>query len=116
MSRRVSHPTPRAANDRSLSREQARTYLQDKIDRERRQLADPSGFSTIDPNWIIEDAEWRLRWLDCAPEGAWHVVAPLQDKAGVPMGLTRSENLGPNQALRDARIAHGRNPFSGGLA
>lgn len=94
-------------------REEARTILTTKIDSQRRLLADPLGFSTIDPNYLIEDAEFRLRWIDCAPEGANHCVAPGQDKDGVPMGSNRCENLGPCQALRDARIARGLHPIVG---
>lgn len=94
-------------------REQARNYLRAKIERQYRQLADPLGFSTIDPHWIIEDAEWRLRWLDCAPEGANFILAPLQDKHGVPMGGQDNENLGPSKNVREIRAARGRNPITG---
>jgi hypothetical protein len=94
-------------------REMARAYLEDKIERERRLLADPRGFSTIDPHYLIEDAEWRLRWIDCAPDGANHILAPFQDKRGVPMGGVENENLGANQELRAARAARGRHPLSG---
>jgi hypothetical protein len=95
------------------SREDARRMLAAKIERARRHLADPRAFATIDPHYIIADAEWRLRWLACAPDGANHCVAPLQDKRGVPMGTAWDENVGPSQALRDARAARGLNPFSG---
>lgn len=94
-------------------RETARRTLIEKIAAALRQLADPRGFSTFSPHWLIEDAEWRLRWIDCAPEGANHQCAPLQDKHGVPMGGIYNENIGPNQALRAARAAHGLNPNGG---
>lgn len=93
-------------------RETARDQLTRKIESQRRLLADPYGFSTYDPNWIIEDAEWRLRWIDCAPDGANHIMAPLQDKRGVPMGDAWQEDVGPNQALRAARVKRGLNPFA----
>lgn len=96
-------------------REEARVALVAKIEQERRLLADPLGFSTIDPNYIIADAEWRLRWIDCAPDSANHCVAPLQDKRGVPMGGVHNENLGPCKALREARVARGLHPISGAL-
>jgi hypothetical protein len=99
---------------RFTDRETARELLTQKIARERRLLADPRGFSTIDPHWIIEDAEWRLRWLDCAPDGANHICAPLQDKRGVPMGGVHNENVGPCQATRDARAARGLTPYAEG--
>jgi len=95
------------------SREDARELLTAKIAHERRCLADPHSFSTIDPNYIIADAEWRLRWIDCAPNGANHQVAPMQDKRGVPMGEARNENIGPCEALRNARVARGLHPISG---
>lgn len=94
-------------------RESARAQLQVKIAHQRKSLADPQPFSTIDPNYLIADAEWRLRWIDCAPEGANHLIAPMQDKSGVPMGCNWNENVGPCAALREARIARGLNPFSG---
>jgi hypothetical protein len=97
-------------------REAAREALTRKIAGERKLLADPQGFSTIDPNWLIADAEWRLRWIDCAPDGANHIVAPLQDKAGVPMGTARNENVGPGRALREARAARGLHPIAGAAA
>jgi hypothetical protein len=70
-------------------------------------------FSSVDPNYLIEDAEFRLRWIDCAPEGANHLIAPMQDKHGVPCGTAWREDVGPNRALRDARAQRGLNPFSG---
>lgn len=95
------------------TREEARAILTTKIESERRALADPRSFSTTPPAYLIADAEWRLRWIDCAPEGANHQCAPLQDKRGVPMGGVYDENVGPNEALRNARIARGRHPISG---
>lgn len=95
------------------TRERARENLTKKVAGQRRILADPHAFSTVDPHYLIEDAEFRLRWIDCAPEGANHQVAPLQDKDGVPMGGNYNENVGPNEALRNARSKRGLNPFSG---
>jgi hypothetical protein len=90
------------------------TRLRDAIEAESHLLPQlRRTFTTIDPNYLIADAEWRLRWIDCAPEGANHIVAPMQDKNGVPMGGVYDENVGPCQALRDARSARGLNPFSG---
>lgn len=94
-------------------RESARAKLVAKIETERRLMADPRGFSTTPPQHIIDHAEWCLRWIDCAPDGANHTIAPMQDKRGVPMGTAWDENVGPCHALRDARIARGLNPFSG---
>src|SRR5262245_6168042 len=88
-------------------RESARLILHAKV------TAPPPLFSTIDPAIITADAEWRLRWIDCAPEGARHGVAPMQDKQGVPCGTCFSENMGPTRDLRDARIRHGLHPISG---
>lgn len=99
--------------DNRVDRETAREILFQKIAYERKRLADPRAFSTFNPNWVIEDAEWRLRWIDCAPDGARHGIAPLMDKRGIPCGGFNDENVGPCQALRDARLALGRNPFSG---
>jgi hypothetical protein len=98
---------------RFTEREAAREILTRKIEGQRRILADPNGFATVDPNYLIEDAEFRLRWIDCAPEGANHLVAPMQDKRGVPMGGVFNENLGPNRELREARIARGLHPIAG---
>lgn len=93
-----------------LDREEARKLLTDKIVYEQK-ILDQKLFSTYDPRWIIEDAKFRLRWIDCAPEGANHLCAPLQDKNGVPMGGNYNENVGPGQNLREARKARGLNPF-----
>lgn len=105
-------PAPQK-DGRKTDREEARAYLVKKIEREEAILADPRAFVTISPHHIIEDAKWRLRWIDCAPEGARFGLAPLQDKNGIPCGGTWDENVGPNQAMRAARLAHGRNPFGG---
>lgn len=98
---------------RQTDREAARAYLLAKIESQERLLADPHGFSSIDPHYLIEDARWRLRWLDCAPEGARFCLAPMQDKQGVPMGGAWSENLGPCKALREAYAARGFHPLGG---
>lgn len=90
-----------------IDRETARETLTRKVN------APAPIFATIDPDYLREDAAFRLRWIDCAPEGAWHLPAPLMDKTGTPMGTAWSENVGPCQALRDARAARGLNPLSG---
>lgn len=96
------------------SREDAREKLIAKIKHQNEILRDPHAFSTIDPHYLIDDALFRLRWIDCAPEGANHIVAPMQGKSGIPCdSYNDREDVGPNQALREARIRHGRNPFSG---
>lgn len=111
---------------RHLTREEARKLLIDKVDHQTRLLQRMEAeahlpaalrreFSTVDPRVLIEDAEWRLRWIDCAPEGARHGAAPMQDKRGVPMGGVYDENVGPNQALRAARAARGLCPFGGNV-
>lgn len=41
-------------------------------------------WSRICSDWVVSSRFSGA--LDCAPEGAWHCVAPLQDKAGVPCG------------------------------
>lgn len=103
-------------------REDVRLRLLEKVEtysRVRDVLADPSiplhrkPFITHDPALLVADAEWRLRWIDCAPEGANFLLAPLQDKAGVPCGDAWSENVGPGEALRSARAARGLCAFSG---
>lgn len=98
------------------TREEARAILTTKIESERRlqiEIERGTGFATTPPAYLIADAEWRLRWIDCAPEGANHQCAPLQDKRGVPMGGVYNENLGASQAVRDARVERGRDPISG---
>jgi len=71
-------------------------------------------FCTYDPNWIKQWAIWGMWWIDCAPEGANHILAPLQGKDGRPCNYPdNNENLGPNKALRAARAKRGLNPFNG---
>jgi hypothetical protein len=105
-------------------RETARLKLALKADSQRRLAAQieaekhlPAGcrrtFVTISPVYLAEDAEFRLRWIDCAPEGANHLLAPLQGKDGVPMSGVSYEAVGPGPALREARLKHGRHPLSG---
>lgn len=105
-------PVPQK-DGRKTDREEARAYLLKKVADAKRAMADPRHFSTYPVSEILRDAEWRLRWIDCAPEGARFGLAPLQDKNGIPCGGTWNENVGPNQAMREARLAHGRNPFGG---
>lgn len=96
--------------DTRKDRETAREVLTRKVS-----ARDPL-FATIDPSYLRADAENRLRWIDCAPDGARHCVAPLQDKQGIPMGGTWSENVGPSKALREARLARGLHPLVGFVA
>jgi len=105
-----------------IDREEARAKLLAKVETYSRvaaQIADPTiplhrkPFSTHDPNMIVADAEWRLRWIDCAPEGANYLLAPLQDKAGVPCGSAWREDVGPNRELREAYAARGLHPIAG---
>jgi len=103
----------RGRDRRTTDREAARRYLVAKIAGQRRIIADPRAFTSYDPAWIIADAEQRLRWLDCAPEGARFCLAPFQDKNGVPMGSAWRENLGPCKALREAYAARGFHPLGG---
>lgn len=103
---------PVDTQDTRKSRDEAREILTDKV-ASMRHAIETNQFSTIPPQALIDDAEHRLRWIDCAPEGARHCVAPLQDKAGVPMGTTWREGPtnAPGKALRQARIARGLHPF-----
>lgn len=98
-------------------RETARERLTTKLAGQRKILADfekyPPGdhrrpFTYIDPQFLIDDAEFRLRWIDCAPEGANHITAPLQDKDGVPCGGNVREDVGPGKALRAAYAKRGK--------
>lgn len=93
--------------DLTKTRDEARSYLTLKIEHQRLIQADARAFTTIDPQYLIDHAEWCLRWMDCAPEGARHFVAPLQDKDGRPCGANFSENVGPSKAMREAWIARG---------
>lgn len=99
-------PSPRFTD-----RETARKTLTAKVVDYTRAVSDPKHFSTTDPQFILDDAVWRLRWIDCAPNGANHLTAPLQDKTGTPTGSVFSENFGPCQNLRNARIKRGLHPF-----
>ena len=68
-------------------------------------------FCTYDPDQLADYAEWCLRWIDCAPEGANHLIAPLQGWDGTPMGgrnpLTPWGTPGPD--MRAAYEARGVN-------
>jgi hypothetical protein len=92
------------ARARRIDRESARESLTKKAAKCRRDLATtPRPFSTVDPAVILADAEWRLRWIDCAPAGANHQIAPMQDKRGVPMGGVFYESVeAGSKALREA--------------
>jgi hypothetical protein len=93
---------------RHTDREAARATLTAKAERYERAVNDPKHFATIPPQVILEDTLWRLRWIDCAPEGANHQTAPMQDKNGTPMGMVFSENIGPSKASRDSMANRGR--------
>ena len=88
---------------RFIDREAARETLAQKVERYTRAIDDPQHFSTVDPRFIRDDAAFRLRWIDCAPEGANHQTAPMQDKTGTPMGGAFDESVGPCKNLREAR-------------
>ena len=93
-------------------REYARDYLARKVASQQAALLDPASFSTFSPRTLIEDAEWRLRWIDCAPDsGVNFILAPLQDKRGVPCGGAWSENVGACKEVREARVRLGRDPI-----
>lgn len=109
----TTHPNPRSENDRSLTLREARKYYAEGLLSQYKSLEDPRSFSTYSRTELIAFYIDRLRWIECAPEGAWFIVAPMQGKDGVPCGLIRDENVGPSKALRRARIRHGVHPFSG---
>lgn len=89
------HTTPRRVY---RDREAARVILRQKLDAPRPE------FSTYDPDFIRDDAAFRLRWIDCAPEGANHQTAPFQDKTGTPMGGTFYETVEcPPKSVRERR-------------
>lgn len=99
---------------RTTDREQARATLLTKVESCRVHEADQllpayarKHFCTYDPKAMREDAEFRLRWLDCAPEGARFVTAPLMDKQGTPLGMNNDENIGPGKAMREAYARRG---------
>lgn len=96
-----------------IDRETARRSLTDKVAHYTRAMSDPRHFSTVDPAFIRDDAAFRLRWIDCAPDGANHQTAPLADKRGTPMGYAIDENVGACQTLRAARARRGRHPLTG---
>lgn len=98
------------------TREEARAKLTAKIADQENIRDDPKRFSTYDPQAIIDDAEFRLRWIDCAPDEANHQTAILMDKDGVPLGGNYDENLGPCKGLREARASRGRHPLGGQAA
>jgi hypothetical protein len=56
-----------------------------------------------------------LRWMDCAPEGALFLPAPLSGWRGEP--FTMREPQGPShpgsKALREARARRGLHPITG---
>jgi hypothetical protein len=97
MSATATHSAPRF-----IDRESARKTLEKKVAAYTKAIDDPNHFSTVDPRFILDDAVFRLRWIDCAPEGANHQTAPLADKTGTPMGGVFDENVGPGRAMREA--------------
>lgn len=98
----MSTETRKPEGARHTDREQARDILTRKIESSHKLIADPQGFSTYSPHELIRDAEFRLRWIDCAPEGANHLVAPLQGAYGVPMGASAGYEVGPGEGMRAA--------------
>lgn len=107
------HPNPRSENDRSMTLREARKHYAEGLLSQYKSLEDPRSFSTYSRTDLIAFYIDRLRWIECAPEGAWFIVAPMQDKHGVPCGTEFRENIGPGPALRKARIRRGLHPISG---
>lgn len=94
-------------------RESVRAYYLARIESARRGK-EARDFCTWDFDEQVSWYEWRLRWLDCAPDGAHFTTAPLQGKSGIPLdGNHDCENVGPNKAVREARIRHGVHPLMG---
>lgn len=113
MTELAKHPHPRSKDDRSLTLQGARKHYAQGLLSQYKSLEDPHAFSTYSRTDLIAFYIERLRWIECAPEGAWFTVAPMQDKLGVPCGTTYHEDVGPGQALRKARIRIGVHPLSG---
>ena len=90
------------------SREEAREYFQ-------RMIRSPYPlFATYDPNWLRAYWIFCNWWLDCAPDGANHLLAPMQGKSGIPNdSINDSENIGPGKFLRAARAKRGLDPICG---
>lgn len=107
------HPNPRSKDDRSMTLSGARKHYAEGLAREYRALEDPRSFSTFSRTDLIAFYIENLRWIECAPEGAWFTVAPMQDKQGVPCGTAYDEAMGAGRGLRNARIRAGVNPISG---
>lgn len=69
-------------------------------------------FITIDPGFLAQYAEDCLRWIDCAPAGALHLVAPLCGLDGTPMGDRRvGLAVEACENMRAARQRRGMHPF-----
>lgn len=110
----VIHRDREEARAKLLEKVASQTRIAEAMERERHlPAALRRTFTTIEPAYLINDAIWRLRWIDCAPEGANFLLAPMQDKRGVPMGTAHSELVGPCQAVREARAARGLHPVAG---
>jgi hypothetical protein len=107
------HPNTRSEDDRSMTLREARKHYASGLLREYKSLEDPRAFSTFSRTDLIAFYIERLRWIECAPEGAWFTVAPMQDKRGVPCGVAYLEDVGPGRALREARVRFGVHPLSG---
>jgi hypothetical protein len=104
---------------RFTGREDAREKLERHLASQRRLLAEiererdlpahaRKAFTTTDPNWLIGYFEHCLRWIDCAPDGANHLVAPMQGRYGVPLGAQLNYGVGPGEAMRRATERHHR--------
>lgn len=106
------HPNPRSENDRSSDLRGARKHYAQGLLTQYESLEDPLAFCTYSRTDLIAFYIDRLRWIECAPEGAWFQVAPMMDKRGVSCGTDYSEDVGPSQGLRAALARRGRNPFT----
>ena len=94
------------------TREEARSYYERNIPATLESIR-RGDFCTHDQGYLVRFMKFNQRWIDCAPEGAGFILAPLQDFAGVPCGPATDMNVGPNEALRNARAKRGLCPFSG---
>lgn len=89
-------------------REACREWLQRQVDK-----PDPE-WSTHDPATLRRYQQKVLRWMDCAPEGAAFLVAPLLGFDLKPMGGRSPHGPAwcPCKRIRDLRAADGYDPTS----
>lgn len=86
----------------------------DRRNRERVRVSLMARVAEEDPR-LVAYQRHVLRWIDCAPEGALFLTAPLQGWDGTP--LRSKEPQGPwgryQKNLREARVARGLHPLGG---